>query len=61
MTELDEKDQEQEANWFAASLLMPKNIFIRFWTIIKDIDELASRFEVSNQAAYYRLKNLGMI
>jgi Zn-dependent peptidase ImmA (M78 family) len=61
LVESDEKDQEQEANWFAASLLMPKNVFIRFWTIIKDIDELASRFGVSNQAAYYRLKNLGMI
>ena len=60
LAESDEKDQEQEANWFAASLLIPKNVFIRFW-IIKDIDELASRFGVSNQAAYYRPKNLSMI
>ena len=57
----DEKDQEQEANWFAASLLMPKTILIRFWMLIRDIDELAQRFGVSSTACYYRLKNLGMI
>jgi Zn-dependent peptidase ImmA (M78 family) len=57
----DEKLQEQEANWFAASLLMPKNVFIRFWMLIRDMDELAQRFGVSSTACYYRLKNLGMI
>jgi Zn-dependent peptidase ImmA (M78 family) len=56
-----EKDQEQEANWFAASLLMPKTVLIRFWMVIRDIDELAKRFGVSSTACYYRLKNLGMI
>lgn len=57
----DERDQEQEANWFAASLLMPKMVFSRFWMLIRDIDELAQRFGVSSTACYYRLKNLGMI
>lgn len=55
----DEKDQE--ANWFAASLLMPKTTFIRFWMIVRNIDDLAMRFGVSSTACYYRLKNLGMI
>lgn len=57
----DHKEQEQEANWFAASLLMPKEIFIDFWQIINDIDQIASRFSVSNSAAYWRLKNLGLV
>ncbi len=57
----DEIEQEQEANWFAASLLMPKMVFSRFWMLIQDIDELAQRFGVSSTACYYRLKNLGMI
>jgi Zn-dependent peptidase ImmA (M78 family) len=63
-----QKKQEQEANWFAASLLMPKELFIHFWKILKNvnrldfsINDLASRFEVSSTACYYRLKNLGII
>jgi len=56
-----QKKQEQEANWFASSLLMPQEIFIKFWSILKNINELASSFGVSSVACYYRLKNLGII
>lgn len=61
LVDSDEKAQEQEANWFAASLLMPKTVFTRFWMLIRDMDDLAQRFGVSSTACYYRLKNLGMI
>ncbi len=64
----EQKNQEQEANWFAASLLMPKETFLKFWNVLKNINastfsinELARRFEVSSGACYFRLKNLGMI
>ncbi len=54
----DERLMEQEANWFAASLLMPADLFKIFWTASNDVDDIADRFGVSTQAAYYRLKNL---
>jgi len=59
--QLDIQDQpeEQEANWFAASILMPRDIVRRFWNVTKDIDNLASLFGVSSQAMYWRVKNLG--
>ena len=53
--------QEQEANRFAAAILMPKEIFIKFWHLFMDEEEVARRFSVSNQAAYFRAKNLGLI
>lgn len=61
LVDSDEKDQEQEANWFAASMLMPKVVFLRLWMVIRDMDALAKLFGVSSTACYYRLKNLGMI
>ena len=56
-----EENQESEANWFAASLLAPKRIFILFWRFIGNIDALAECFGVSSTVCYYRLKLLGMI
>lgn len=52
---------EQQANTFAAEILMPEEIFreeIR--RTGGDIGELAKRFEVSTLALRYRAKNLGM-
>lgn len=56
-----EEDQECEANWFAASLLTPKRIFILFWKFIQNIDALAECFGISSTVCYYRLKHLGMV
>jgi Zn-dependent peptidase ImmA (M78 family) len=56
-----EEDQECEANWFAASLLTPKRIFILFWRFIQNIDALAECFGISSTVCYYRLKHLGMV
>lgn len=53
---------EIEANNFAAELLMPKTAVN---VLIKDkgcgISELADWFQVSEQAMYFRLKNLGWL
>ena len=52
---------EQEANWFAASLLMPAEATNLYWRDIRDISDFATMFRVSISAATYRLKNLGLI
>lgn len=63
--------QEIEANAFAASLLMPKNLIEQEASslisggMVTQVDELieklADTFQVSSQAMEYRLKNLGII
>jgi Zn-dependent peptidase ImmA (M78 family) len=59
MSQLD--DREQQANWFAASLLMPKPLVIKFWGLTRDVSRLAEIFGVSISAMQFRLKNLGLI
>jgi Zn-dependent peptidase ImmA (M78 family) len=59
VSQLDPK--EQEANWFAASILMPRTLLINFWSLTKDIEKLADIFGVSPSAMRYRLKNLKLI
>lgn len=54
----EKQKEEAEANWFAASLLMPKNLVLKYWELTKDIDIIAKIFGVSHTAAYFRLKNL---
>lgn len=57
----ERREQEREANWFAASLLMPREAVKEFWLILKDTNQLADRFCVSYTAAYWRLRNLGLV
>lgn len=52
---------EQEANWFAAGLLMPREATRLYWQDTKDIGDFASIFRVSNSAAAFRLKNLSLV
>ncbi|MCW3151923.1 ImmA/IrrE family metallo-endopeptidase [Achromobacter spanius] len=67
---------ESEANNFAAELLMPAELIIkigeeiwaRYWHDFREgasnrymIDNLAARFQVSNQAMEYRLGNLNLL
>ncbi len=52
------KKEEQEANWFAASLLMPKNAFMFFYRYNPSITFLSETFQVSQSAAFYRLQNI---
>jgi len=53
--------EEKEANWFAASILMPKPNVENVTFLIKKIEEVSNLFQVSNSTAYYRLKNLGIL
>jgi Zn-dependent peptidase ImmA (M78 family) len=61
--------QEQEANAFAAALLMPKEFVLRelksqttkFMSEIELIENLAKLFDVSVPAMTYRLNNLNLI
>lgn len=52
--------EEEEANWFAASLLMPKEAFLSHWEWLGSAEALARVFNVSIASATFRLKNLGV-
>ncbi len=62
-TEFNGTDAQEEkaANFFAASLLMPKELVIKLWNKYQDIELFAAYFGVSRSAAFWRLKNLGLI
>lgn len=52
---------EWEANWFAAGFLMPESQFREMVVSYdRDIDRIAAHFQVSNQAAATRMKDLGL-
>lgn len=55
------KQEEQEANCFAASILMPRDLIMRFWPALKSVEAIAYRFNVSSVAAFWRLRNLGLV
>lgn len=64
----ESNDMEIEANNFAAALLMPEqylrevySAFSRDMPITMRIEELAKYFQVSTQAMFYRLQNIGLI
>lgn len=57
----DDKEQEQEANWFAAALLMPRRLVSHYCGIYNTVGEISNAFMVSYSAAYWRLKNLGYL
>ena len=65
-SEASDSRKEIEANTFAAALLMPSNLFrdvVEECTNsdnICDISEVANKFKVSKQSAYYRGVNLGL-
>jgi len=47
---------EVEANQFAAELLMPLALFKRDWQTSKDVPALAKRYQVSEAAAWWRVR-----
>jgi len=53
--------KEIEANAFAAALLMPKELAIKVWDRLQDVDDFADYFKVSKSAGAIRLMNLGLI
>ena len=52
--------KEQEANAFAAELLMPANQVIKYWDKYNDLDTMCELFRVSKQAMQFRLSFLGL-
>lgn len=58
---ISQDTEEQEANWFAASILMPKILIIHFKSLLDDTSIIAEKFGVSALATFYRLKNFGLI
>lgn len=56
-----ELEEDIEATQFAASVLMPKFLVLRFWQEFKSSKQIANFFQVTNALAYYRLTNLNLI
>lgn len=54
--EAEHDERERTADSFAAELLMPEDEFVRVWDQKNTIDEVASFFEVSTQAAEIRAR-----
>ncbi len=54
-------DKEREANYFAGSLLMPKEGVKEVWKRFEDIEKCARVFAVSNSAMAVRLNVLDLI
>lgn len=57
----EDKPLEAEANYFAAELLMPKNVINDAYNKIGNIEILSMIFKVSKEAIENRLSNLGLI
>ncbi|MBB1557105.1 MAG: ImmA/IrrE family metallo-endopeptidase [candidate division SR1 bacterium] len=57
----DVKNKEEEANFFAAEILMPGNLVKEAYNKNDSIEKLANFFSVSAEAMFYRLKNLSLI
>ena len=56
----DHRPEEIEANEFAASVLMPKDMVRQAWRKWRSTEILADIFQVSISAMSYRLYNLGL-
>ncbi len=57
----DPENQETEANYFAGSLLMPREKLFIALNNAKSLDEVAQKFAVSKPAIEARLKWLGLV
>ena len=53
--------REHEANRFAARLLMPRSLLVPAFHRLRDLDDLATLFNVSEQARSIRLRSLNLI
>lgn len=51
----ENRKEENEANWFAACLLIPRKEFFQLYSVINSASEIASRFAVPFSLLKYRL------
>lgn len=54
-------DEEQEANWLAGCLLLPRPLLVSQLRRGATADDLADRYEVSIQMANYRIRATGVL
>lgn len=55
-----DKEQEDEADWLAGTLLVPRNGLVRAYRESQDVVALAERFEVSKDMLQWRLRMTGV-
>jgi len=60
-TDEDSIQKEQEANNFAAVLLMPEDKLRQFWNLTHNVNKCAEAFQVSVVAMAIRLEKLGLV
>lgn len=56
-----EKDQEEEADWLSASLLVPREGLLSMYRVTRNPIELAHHFEVSRDLLNWRLRMTGVL
>lgn len=54
-------DEEQEANWLAGCLLLPRSLLVKVVRATPNPDELAERFGVSREMVNFRLRATGVL
>jgi Zn-dependent peptidase ImmA (M78 family) len=53
-------EQEQEADWLAAALLLPRDTLIRLRAASHSVTDIASRYGVSEPLCEWRLRMTGV-
>jgi Zn-dependent peptidase ImmA (M78 family) len=54
-------DEEQEANWQAGCLLLPRSLLVLAVRRGMDANDIAQNYEVSTQMAQYRIRTTGVL
>lgn len=54
-------EEEQEANWLAGCLLLPRRLLVTVVRAGATVDDIVERYEVSSQMANYRIRATGVL
>jgi Zn-dependent peptidase ImmA (M78 family) len=55
------RDQENEADWLAASLLLPRDGLLSYFSRRRSVEAIAAQFQVSVELARWRLNATGVL
>ncbi|HZD52429.1 MAG TPA: ImmA/IrrE family metallo-endopeptidase [Woeseiaceae bacterium] len=55
------QDQEQEADWLSAALLLPRDGLLPAWARHRNVRAVATQFRVSHELARWRLNMTGVV